>query len=79
MKKLFRVATTAILFSLTACTQLSSERAYKMIGNSPAVVQAAFNPQHRFSRCCDASGHSFSPHRRSRHAAHDERFQPART
>jgi hypothetical protein len=43
MKKLFRVATTAILISPTSCTQLSSERAYKMIGNSPAVVQAAFN------------------------------------
>jgi len=43
MKKIFLAATTAILISLTACRQSGSDRPYKVIGNSPAVLQAAFN------------------------------------
>ena len=43
MKKTLLIAVTAFLFNLVACTRLSSERPYTMIGGSPAAVQGAFN------------------------------------
>jgi hypothetical protein len=34
---------TLLLLSLTACTHLGPVRQYQVLGNSPAVIQAAFN------------------------------------
>jgi hypothetical protein len=43
LKKTLLIILAASLFSLVACRRLSSEKPYKILGNSPAALQAAFN------------------------------------
>jgi len=43
MKKFLLIAIAAPLLYLTACTRPGSEKVYKVIGDGPAALQAAFN------------------------------------